>query len=416
MERYQSLLWENEVEINSRTAVLSLYELLVVACIYVMDSCGLFTVYSFATQWYWKVGLALLLVTPWLLVRVFRLRGRCLKYVIMSCSVLASGLCYVIFNAQAQLLLLFPTVLVTLYYNSVLSYYTCGLTVAVLFLSYLIAGYLLLPPRFQNPYGFRYVMVDTAIPQALYYICFAFLVQLLNRRTLGLLLNVYKTSSENEVLNLEKETAEMRGRLDERERISRDIHNSVGHTITAAIFALEAAKLQRATDPAAADEKTERAIQRMRESMDTIRNSVRVLDDRNVLTLQELLKMLTLCCRQTELDAAVYIETDYSGVSEAEEETALSSGRIGFLYGMVQECVTNGMKHGDAEHIRLRVSVMAANLVVEVWNDGKVPDYVPSEGFGLRKMRNYAESAGGRLEIVTGYGFTVRMTLPLETL
>ncbi len=415
MDQYQEQLLRHELEINRSTSMISLYELAIVTVIEILDRLRVFTVYSFATQLYWKLALVAVLVLPFVLVRLLHCSRRWVKYAIMSCSVIASGLCYVIFNAQALLLLVFPTVLVTMYYNKVLSYYTCALSVAVLFVSYLLAGYLLLPRMIRNPFGYRYVMIDTAIPQAIYYLCFAILVQLLNGRTMDLMTRFYQKSRENEMLSLEKETAELRGRIQERERISRDIHNSVGHTITAAIFALEAAKLQRPTEPEAADEKTERAIQRMRESMDVIRNSVRMLDQRNIMSLQELEKLLTLCCRQTEQDSDVRIETDFSGLASA-MDAPMSSDRIGFLYGMVQECVTNGMKHGGAECIRLKVGVEDGMLTTEVWNNGKVPDAMPTEGFGLQKLRTYAEKAGGSFRIILSYGFTVAMTLPLENL
>ena len=417
MDRYGSLLLDNERDINRRTSMISVYELCVVIVVYLLDDVGLFTIYSFATHFIWKAVLVAVLLLPWLLTWAAGIEGKWLKYIIMTCSVLASGLCYIIFNVQAMLLLLFPTVVVTLYYDRSLSYYTSILTIAVLFLSYLTASYLLLPVRYQNPFGFRYVMVDTAIPQALYYVCFVFLLQLLNRRTLGMLRDVNKTSQENEILSLEKETAEMRGRMDERERISRDIQNNVGHTITAAIFALEAANLQRAADPEAADEMTERAIERMRESMETIRNSVRVLDDDNVLTLQDLLKILTLCCRQTELNAEVMIETDYSGVAPPVLEAPFSSDRVSFLYGTVQECVSNAMRHGGARHIRLRVVTEENRLRVELWNDGACCcESAAEEGYGLKKIRQYAENVGGSLEILREEGFTVSVLLPVESI
>ena len=94
----------------------------------------------------------------------------------------------------------------------------------------------------------------------------------------------------------------------------------------------------------------------------------------------------------------------------------MSSERIGFLYGMVQECVTNGMKHGGAHRIRLKAGAEEEQLMVEVWNDGKVPDTQPVEGFGLRHLREYTEKAGGAFSIIRGYGFAVRLVLPLENL
>ena len=415
MERFEDLLRKNEAEINHSTSWLAICELLVIAAIFAMDVFGLFNVYSYATQISWKIALVILLCLPTLLVKGLHASGGWVKYVIMTCLVLASGLCYVIFNAQALLLFAFPTALVTIYYNRILSYFTCVISVLALFMSYLIASYLLLPPMFRNPYGFRYVIVDTASPQAIYYLCFAIMAQVLNRQSMGVIRQFYDTNKKNEMLSLEKETAEIRGRILERERISRDIHNSVGHTITAAIFALEAARMQRPTEPEAADEKTERAIQRMRESMDIIRNSVRMMNNQNVMTVQELEKLLLLCCRQTEQDSDIHIEADFSGL-DAASDMAMSGEHISFLYGMVQECVTNGMKHGGAHRFRLKAEIADDMIYVEVWNDGKVPDDLPEEGFGLRHLRSYAENAGGSFRVNIGYGFAVRLSLPLENL
>ncbi len=415
MERFEDLLWKNEVEINKRTAMICLYELLIIAVIFSLDVYGVFNVYSYATEFWWKIALAFLLCLPFILVKIMKAEGRWVKYAIMTCSVLASGFSYIIFNAQALLLFAFPTALVTIYYHRILSLYTCVLSVLAMLGSYLVASYLLLPPVFRNRYGFHYVMVDTAIPQAIYYLCFAVLAQILNRQSMGVIRQFYDASRKNEMLSLEKETAEFRGRIQERERISRDIHNSVGHTITAAIFALEAAKMQRPKEPEAADEKTDRAIARMRESMDIIRNSVRMMNDQNIMDVQELEKLLLLCCRQTEQDSDVTIDADFSGLESA-AETPMSSERMSFLYGMVQECVTNGMKHGGAHRFRLKSAVEDGEIYVEVWNDGKVPDDAPQEGFGLQHLRSYAEKAGGSFQIKAGYGFSVRLSLPLEKL
>ncbi len=415
MERFEDLLRKNEVEINQSTAMVCIYELAIIAIIFALDVYGVFTVYSYATENYWKIGLALLLCIPAILVKLLGVKGRWVKYAIMTCSVLASGLSYIIFNAQALLLFAFPTALVAIFYNRALSIYTCTLSVIVMLGSYLVASYLLLPPMFRNRFGFHYVIVDTAIPQAIYYLCFAVLAQVLNGRTLGVIRQFYDTSKKNEMLSLEKETAEFRGRMQERERISRDIHNSVGHTITAAIFALEAAKMQRPKEPDAADEKTDRAIARMRESMDIIRNSVRMMNDQNVMDVQELEKLLILCCRQTEQDSDIYIDADLSGLKNA-ADIPMTSERVSFLYGMVQECVTNGMKHGGAHHYRLKAGVDNDTIAIEVWNDGKVSEDMPQEGFGLQHLRSYAEKAGGKFLINAKDGFTVHLELPLENL
>ncbi len=413
MERYEQLLSKNEEQINSHAALISVYELGVIMVIMLLNSAGIFQLYSYATGLIWKEMAALSLSLPFIAVTLFRLRGKWIKYLIMTCSVTASGLCYLVFNRQAELLMLFPTVLVCLYYNDRLSYYTMALSVVAIIISQLIASYLLLPVVYRTSYGFRYILIDTAIPQVLFYICFAFVVRILTTRTLNLIRDVYRVTLENEILEMEKESAEMRGRMAEREKVSRDIHNSVGHTITAAIFALEAADVLRPSDPASADEKTQRAIQRMRESMETIRSSVRVLDKNNTLTVLDLVRTLTLCCRQMELDAEVYVDIDTEGLTQQIMDMPIPSERISFVYGAVQECITNGLKHGEAKHIKLSLNVFDGILVLDIWNDGKIPSKKPSDGFGLSKIRNYVQSHGGNVYIELKGGFTVTIELPM---
>ena len=413
MERYESMLLKNEQQINRSTAMLCIYELGLIAVVMLLDGLRLFISYSFADDLAWKLVLGGLLLLPTAVVRLLRQEGKWVKYFIMVCSVLASGLSYIIFNAQATLLLLYPTVLVALYYNQRLSIMTFVLSVLMILASHLTASYFLLPTWYRNPYGLRYVLIDTAIPQALFYMCFAVVIGLLNRRTLQLFNDVYKSSREKEVLALEKEAAETLGRLDERERISRDIHNSVGHTITAAIFALEAARLQRPTDPEAAEEKTSRAIERMRESMDIIRNSVLVLDKHNLLTVQELCKTLTLCSRQMELDTTVGVVVDFPDIGQREFELPLPSDYIGFLYGAVQEGISNGVRHGGARNFRLQLKILGEELELTIANDGRIPTMPLQEGFGLKKLRSYASGVGGSVELSAREEFAVILRLPL---
>ncbi len=413
MERYESMLLKNEQQINRNTAMLCICQLGLVAVVMLLNRLGLIARYSYADDLSWKLVLVAVLLLPAGVVWLLRREGKWVKYFIMLCSVLASGLSYVIFNAQATLLLLFPTVLAALYYNQRLSIVTFILSVCMILLSHLTASYLILPVWYRNPYGFRYVFIDTAIPQAMFYICFAVVIGLLNRRTLRLFNDVYKSSREREVLALEKDAAETLGRLDERERISRDIHNSVGHTITAAIFALEAARLQRPTDPEAAEEKTSRAIERMRESMDIIRNSVRVLDKHNLLTVQELCKTLTLCSRQMELDTTVGVVVEFPDIAQRELELPLPSDYIGFLYGAVQEGISNGVRHGGARNFRLQLRILGENLELTIANDGRIPAMPLKEGFGLKKLRSYAASVGGSVELLSREEFAVVLCLPL---
>ena len=80
----------------------------------------------------------------------------------------------------------------------------------------------------------------------------------------------------NEQLKMQKLVDERNARLTERETISRNIHNSVGHSITAAILTLDAADMLYDVKPEEARKKMNDANHRIRESLESIRRAVRV--------------------------------------------------------------------------------------------------------------------------------------------
>jgi signal transduction histidine kinase len=86
------------------------------------------------------------------------------------------------------------------------------------------------------------------------------------------------------------------------------------------------------------------------------------------------------------------------------------------IYRIVQEALSNVVKHADAGCVRLRVTELADRLQIAVEDDGRgfVPNGVP-EGFGLTGMRERAVLAGGQLSVTSKDGGPTRVTavLPL---
>lgn len=86
------------------------------------------------------------------------------------------------------------------------------------------------------------------------------------------------------------------------------------------------------------------------------------------------------------------------------------------IYRVAQEAITNAVRHGDAERIKVRLRRSKGWVEVSVADDGNGfdPDDV-APGFGLQGMRERAELARGELEIESesGRGATVRLRLPL---
>jgi Signal transduction histidine kinase len=95
--------------------------------------------------------------------------------------------------------------------------------------------------------------------------------------------------------------------------------------------------------------------------------------------------------------------------------TRLAADIESTAYRLIQEAVTNAVKHSSADHVWVRAQEGETELVVEVRDDGRGFD--PSErsaGFGLLGMRERVELAGGSLENSSspGHGTTIRAQLP----
>jgi signal transduction histidine kinase len=85
-------------------------------------------------------------------------------------------------------------------------------------------------------------------------------------------------------------------------------------------------------------------------------------------------------------------------------------------YRIVQESLTNSLRHADAHHATVRLGCERAGLVVEVSDDGRGPNGSRSGGHGLVGMRERAAVHGGSLETGTSAtgGFRVLARLPYD--
>jgi signal transduction histidine kinase len=85
-------------------------------------------------------------------------------------------------------------------------------------------------------------------------------------------------------------------------------------------------------------------------------------------------------------------------------------------YHLVQEAVTNAVRHADAATVRVRLTGAADTLRVDVDDDGRGMPAEPVPGVGLRSMRDRVDELGGTLTVQSapGAGTRVCANLPLE--
>jgi signal transduction histidine kinase len=112
-------------------------------------------------------------------------------------------------------------------------------------------------------------------------------------------------------------------------------------------------------------------------------------------------------------DAGLAVDLELTGAPATLPETVGHAG-----YRIIQEGLTNVLRHSTARQARVRVEVGDRAVVIEVADDGqKRPSAVPSGGHGLRGMQERAAALGGTCEAgpVNGAGWSVKARIPVST-
>lgn len=233
----------------------------------------------------------------------------------------------------------------------------------------------------------------------------------------GAAINELYEKKLNQELRMKNYLAERNARMEERENISRNIHNSVGHTITAAVMTLDAAEMLVDVDAGKAKERMITAKERMKEGLGAIRLAVRVLDKENQrVQVEDFLRELSAVTENFMMDTELDVKTD---VNVSVGMPDIPSVHTEFLTGAVQELLTNGVKHGKANRFLLSVTADSAHLQVAVRDNGtgdfseENKEAKIKEGFGLKKIVSYLKKCGGDARFTNENGFCAVLTVPL---
>lgn len=203
---------------------------------------------------------------------------------------------------------------------------------------------------------------------------------------------------------------EDRAILQERNRIAREIHDSVGHYLTAQSIQLENAALFLERDSHKATSYLEKARQLGKEALQNIRQSVATLRT-NILqerSLETALKQL-LTEFQTNNQIAIASNINLTSSLSIEVSTA--------VYRIVQEALTNIVKHSSATQVELSLEIKANYVYLVVKDNGCGFD--PQEnttGFGIQGMQERTQALNGNFTVISQYGAgcKIKAEIPLE--
>ncbi|MFG1603946.1 sensor histidine kinase [Actinoplanes sp. NPDC049265] len=207
----------------------------------------------------------------------------------------------------------------------------------------------------------------------------------------------------------EREQTARRRRAEERVEIARDLHDVVSHTLAVVGVHLNVAIDAFDDDRAEARQALRLAQEVRNRAMLDLRALVEVLRDGSWTDQPagELsgLERLAEQVRGAGLEVSVTEDGDRQDVP-APVATA--------VYRVVQEALTNTVRHAGADSIAVRLHYRPTEVRVEVIDDGRGSAGPEGAGHGIAGMRERVAALGGSLTIASEHGFAVRATIPMS--
>jgi signal transduction histidine kinase len=200
----------------------------------------------------------------------------------------------------------------------------------------------------------------------------------------------------------------------ERNRLARELHDTLAHTLSAVAVQLEAINALWKIKPEQAHERLQKTIEATRSGLAETR---RVLQDLRASPLEDLGLALAVknlaesTASRSGLKLDLHIADRLGSVAPDIEQT---------VYRIAQEALVNAASHANARNLTVQLGRFNSHLVLTVSDDGQGFDltaHKTAKRFGIQGMRERAEMIGGVLELETkpGQGTIVMLSIEVET-
>ncbi|MCB0163927.1 MAG: sensor histidine kinase [Anaerolineae bacterium] len=248
---------------------------------------------------------------------------------------------------------------------------------------------------------------------------FVIFIQTMSFAVVGYFINALMTQLRNQQDTLEQantQLAHYASTLEhltisrERNRMARELHDTLAHTLSALSVQLETVKAYWDVDSTAAQSMLDRSLDATRSGLQETRRALKSLrasplDDLG-LTLA-LTRMAESAAKRANLSLDLAVLDPIPSLSPDVEQC---------IYRVAQEAVANVTHHANAHNLKVQLTANGHGISLLVQDDGrgfKPQPTDPTEHFGLAGMRERAELVGGQLAIDSqpGRGTTIRLTI-----
>ncbi len=193
----------------------------------------------------------------------------------------------------------------------------------------------------------------------------------------------------------------------ERNRLAREIHDTLGHALTGIAAGLDACIITLEVAPELTKQQLNKIRDAARKGITDVRRSVKKLrpDDLERLPFQEALLEMT-----KDYSASSGMEITFDIFSWSDN---LRQDQEDVIYRVLQESITNAKRHGQATKVKITIGGNENYLLIVIADNGRGCENV-KQGFGLKHMRERLELLHGTIHYWSDEGFIVEAMIPLN--
>ena len=193
----------------------------------------------------------------------------------------------------------------------------------------------------------------------------------------------------------------------ERNRLAREIHDTLGHALTGITAGLDACMVTLESAPEFTRAQLARIRDAAQKGITDVRRSMKKLrpDAMEKLPFQEAIAAMTAeFAASSGMEVALDVQQWPANLREDQEDV---------IYRVLQESLTNAHRHGQAKHVRITIGENVGILCIRIADDGTGCTEV-TPGFGLRHMQERLYLLHGTVNYESADGFTVEVAIPLS--
>jgi signal transduction histidine kinase/tRNA A-37 threonylcarbamoyl transferase component Bud32 len=220
----------------------------------------------------------------------------------------------------------------------------------------------------------------------------------------------------NQQLKEHAATIEELAIVKERNRMAREVHDTLGHTLTLLIMLVKVGRIKLEEDPLEAKDKLSQAVEIAQEGLEELRRSIMGLMPENAGNNNIVLSLETLI--ESAQKSGLEVDFSVNGEEFYYKNMALRSS-FPFndcIYKTCQEAITNSLRHGNATKIGIILRFSAGKLVIFIIDNGKGCKDI-QKGFGLKGMESRIQGLNGH--IIYGSdgekGFNIHIEIPISS-